>query len=80
MGASRRVYLRLQGGDGIRLVVLDAHDRTCSASGAHHRAKPFEDEPGLLAEQTVVAGQEGLALGRVQDDGLDPFPLGRTYT
>ena len=60
--------------DGFRFVVLDADQHLPRAEHVAHDERALEDGRGALAHQHVVAGNEGLAFGAVQDEGIQ-IPL-----
>ncbi len=64
-------HRQLHGRDGLRFVVLDADQAFPHAQQVHDDACPPDDVTGALPHQHVVAGDVGLALGAVQDEGPD---------
>jgi hypothetical protein len=61
----------LHGGDGFGLVVLDADQHLFGVEHVAHGDDALEHVAGALAHQQVVAGDEGLAFGAVDHQGLE---------
>ena len=58
-------------GDGLGLVALDADDALGNLQILHHRLDAVQDVLGVLQEAAVVRGDVGLALGAVDEEGVD---------
>ena len=61
----------LERGDGVRLVALHADDGARHAEGVHHDAHAEVHALRVLHHAAVVGGEVRLALGTVDDDGVD---------